>query len=80
MAVDIENVINWFVNNQGKLTYSMYGSRNGDDGTADCSGSMTQALYESGASKPAYLYSTETIHQYLLDNGFALAFESNDIF
>jgi len=76
MSVNIESVINWFVNNEGRLTYSMYGSRNGADGTADCSGSMTQALYEAGASKPAYLYSTETIHQYLLDNGFVLSFEN----
>jgi len=54
----------------------MYGSRNGSDGTGDCSGTMPQALYEAGASKPAYLYSTETIHPYLIDNGFSLYAEN----
>lgn len=72
MTVDINKVIAWFDNNMGKITYSMTGSRNGSDGTGDCSGTMTQALYEAGASKPAYLYSTETIHPYLLNNGFSL--------
>lgn len=72
MTVDINKVIAWFDNHMGKITYSMYGSRNGSDGTGDCSGTMTQALYEAGASKPAYLYSTETIHPYLLNNGFSL--------
>lgn len=78
MTVDINKVINWFDRHMGVLTYSMYGSRNGADGTADCSGSMTQALYEAGASKPAYLYSTETIHQYLLNNGFELVAENEE--
>lgn len=72
MTVDINKVIAWFDNNMGKITYSMTGSRNGSDGTGDCSGTMTQALHEAGASKPAYLYSTETIHPYLLNNGFGL--------
>ena len=34
-------LINWFESRRGKLTYSMYGSRNGSDGTADCSGSVS---------------------------------------
>jgi len=76
MSVDINKVISWFDNHMGKMTYSMYGSRNGSDGTGDCSGTMTQALYEAGASKPAYLYSTETIHPYLIDNGFSLYAEN----
>lgn len=76
MSVDINKVISWFDNHMGKITYSMTGSRNGSDGTGDCSGTMTQALYEAGASKPAYLYSTETIHPYLIDNGFSLYAEN----
>lgn len=76
MGVDINKVIAWFDNHMGKITYSMTGSRNGSDGTGDCSGTMTQALYEAGASKPAYLYSTETIHPYLLNNGFGLYAEN----
>lgn len=77
MAVDINKVIQWFRDREGQLTYSMYGSRNGTDGTADCSGSMTQALYDSGATRYSYLYSTETIHDYLVINGFELIVEND---
>jgi len=76
MTVDINKVISWFDNHMGKISYSMTGSRNGSDGTGDCSGTMTQALYEAGASKPTYLYSTETIHPYLINNGFSLYAEN----
>nr|MCH9869625.1 hypothetical protein [Serratia marcescens] len=71
-GVDSEAVINWFYNHMGQLTYDMSGSRNGTDGTADCSGSMTEALYEAGASKPAYLYNTDTLPNYLTQNGYQL--------
>ena len=68
-------VINWFLQREGRLTYSMYGSRTGADGTADCSGSMTAALRSAGASAPQIIYSTETLHGYLLNNGYYLAYE-----
>ncbi|MRN07372.1 mannosyl-glycoprotein endo-beta-N-acetylglucosamidase [Lactobacillus sp. 0.1XD8-4] len=68
-------VINWFLQREGKITYSMYGSRTGADGTADCSGSMTMALRTAGASVPRIIYSTETLHGYLLNNGYYLAYE-----
>ena len=56
----------------------MFGSRNGSDGTADCSGAMTQALWSAGAGKPAASasrwggYNTESIHGYLNNNGYHL--------
>ena len=68
-------VIDWFLQREGKITYSMYGSRTGADGTADCSGSMTMALRTAGASAPQIIYSTETLHSYLLNNGYYLAYE-----
>lgn len=71
------NVLAWFYNRQGKLTYSMYGSRNGADGTADCSGSVTQALYSAGASAYSQLYNTENLHGYLLANGYRLVYENS---
>lgn len=71
-------VLNWFFNRKGKLTYSMYGSRTGADGTADCSGSMVAALRGAGASRPAYTYNTESIHPYLKSNGYYLAREGRD--
>lgn len=76
MSVDINKVIKWFTDRQNRITYSMYGSRNGDDGTADCSGSMTQAIRDAGGKPYSYLYSTETIHPWLKDNGFKLISEN----
>lgn len=70
MGVDIYKMVGWFFDNRGKLTYSMYGSRNGADGTADCSGAVTQAIYSAGGKAYNYLYSTVTIGAYLAVNGF----------
>lgn len=39
---------NWFVARRGRVTYSMTGSRNGTDGTGDCSGTISQALKDNG--------------------------------
>lgn len=68
-----QRVINWFLAREGKLTYSMYGSRTGADGTADCSGSMTQAVWSAGGHTPAHTYSTLDLGNYLLQNGYYLA-------
>ncbi|MFL1695605.1 peptidoglycan amidohydrolase family protein [Weissella kandleri] len=70
MTVNNEKVVQWFINHEGILTYSMSGSRNGADGTADCSGSVTQAIYEAGGSEYGYLYSTVTLPGYLAINGY----------
>lgn len=70
MSIDLNSVVNWFDARKGLLTYSMTGSRNGADGTADCSGSITQALRDAGATAYAYLYSTVTLGSYLSANGF----------
>lgn len=75
--VDTNHMIDWMRSKEGQITYSMYGSRNGDDGTADCSGFITQAMRNSGASPYSYLYSTETIHDYLKANGFKLIVENS---
>lgn len=78
MAVDNKKVVSWFDNRKGKLTYSMYGSRNGADGTADCSGSITQSIFEAGAEKYAYLYSTVTLASYLQANGYTCISKNQD--
>ena len=70
MTIDNNKAISWFENHKGSLTYSMYGSRNGTDGTADCSGSITQAIRDAGGSPYAYLYSTVTLGGYLSVNGY----------
>lgn len=70
-------LISWFYHRIGKVTYSMYGSRNGSDGTADCSGSVTQALYEASGVPYSYLYNTESLHGYLIQNGYHLVHENS---
>lgn len=72
MAVNMDKAINWFKTKVGKVTYSMSGSRNGSDGTGDCSGMVVTALYNGGASKPSWLYNTDSMHDYLIANGFQL--------
>lgn len=57
----------------------MYGSRNGSDGTADCSGSMTQAIRDAGTVPYSYLYNTDSLHGYLRANGYYLVTD-NSIF
>ena len=78
MTVDINKIISWYNNHIGKLTYSMYGSRTGDDGTADCSGAMTEAIYEAGGTKPDFIYSTMTLPAYLATNKFERISQNQD--
>ena len=69
--INIEAAINYFYGLQKKgVTYSMYGSRTGADGTADCSGSVYSAIRHGGGSDAGYVLSTETLHNWLIANGF----------
>ena len=77
MGLNIDTLVNWFVNHRGRLTYSMYGSRNGNDGTADCSGSVSQALKEAGIPIQG-LPSTVTLGSQLAQNGFARISRNED--
>ncbi|MGL9969350.1 lytic exoenzyme target recognition domain-containing protein [Enterococcus sp. DIV1420a] len=70
MGLNNQLTVEWFLARIGKLTYSMTGSRNGADGTADCSGSMTQSIKDSGGVNYDYLYSTVTLGNYLGKNGY----------
>lgn len=72
----MEQAIAWAVSKVGKFTYSMYGSRTGADGTADCSGFVYTAIRNGGGSNYGYVPSTETLHDYLLKNGFQLIAEN----
>ncbi|KRL36532.1 hypothetical protein FD20_GL001223 [Liquorilactobacillus uvarum DSM 19971] len=80
-----ERAIKWFYEREGRITYSMMGSRNGNDGTADCSGSVTQALWTAGLGTPAASarrwggYNTDSLHSYLTSNGFKLVAENHPI-
>lgn len=77
MAVNIEATINYMYGLQAKgVTYSMYGSRTGADGTADCSGSVYSAIRHGGGSNAGYVLSTETLHGWLVANGYKLIAEN----
>lgn len=66
-------LINWFRSREGKISYNYNGgSRNGSDGTADCSGALTQALRDSGCSNYSHLYYTNELPDYLVANGYQL--------
>lgn len=67
--VNLDNLTKWFLDRKGQLTYSMYGSRNGTDGTADCSGSISTALKSCGFNING-LPSTVTLGAELAKNGF----------
>ena len=52
------------------VKYSMNGSRTGSDGTADCSGAVYTSLRHAGASSAGWVLSTESMHDWLVVNGF----------
>lgn len=78
MTLNVDNGISALKQQIGCATYSMYGSRNFSDGTCDCSGSVYYALRLAGASSFGYIPSTETMHQWLLDNNYELIAENTE--
>lgn len=62
-------LVDGMVKLRGIITYSMYGSRDGSDGTGDCSGIMSRVLKEAGIPIQG-LPSTVTLGQQLAKNGF----------
>lgn len=70
-------IVNGMVNLRGKITYSMFGSRDGSDGTGDCSGIMDRVLKEAGFTIQG-LPSTVTLGQQLAINGFYRVSQNQD--
>lgn len=71
------NIGNWFVARRGQITYSMTGSRNGSDGTGDCSGTISQALKDNGFNIQG-LPSTVTLGSQLAANGWVRISRNED--
>lgn len=73
---NINGMIQYMVDlkNRG-ITYSMTGSRNGTDGTGDCSGTVVEAIFRSGGEKYDWLFNTDSMHAYLLELGFVCVAE-----
>lgn len=73
MAVNIETAINNMYDLMRRATrYSMYGSRIGTDGTADCSGAIYDSLRKGGATNAGWVLNTDSMHAWLVQNGFKL--------
>lgn len=75
--IDLKVAIKWFEEREGKTTYSQdAGSRKGPL-QYDCSSSIYMALVAGGAGKTVgdYPVSTETEHEWLLQNGFNKVYE-----
>lgn len=77
--MNVNTAINHFENLRAKkISYSMYGSRTGTDGTGDCSGVLYAALVKGGGNTEKYPPSTETLHAYLVKNGYQLHVENRE--
>ena len=75
--IDLKVAIKWFEEREGKTTYSQdVASRKGPL-QYDCSSAIYMALVEAGAGKTAgdYPVSTDTEHDWLLQNGFNKVYE-----
>lgn len=75
MSIDMQKVINYMVElkNRG-IKYSMTGSRDGSDGTGDCSGTLVRGMEKAGLPI-GWLYNTDSMHAWLRKNGFKAVFE-----
>lgn len=62
-------IVDGMVKLRGTITYSMFGSRDGSDGTGDCSGIMSRVLKDVGFNIQG-LPSTVTLGKQLANNGF----------
>lgn len=79
LVVNLEKSIEWFLNcSQRKIGYDMWGTRTGKGLTGDCSGVLYESLVKAGFpdSWTSYPPSTETLHGYLLSNGWELVLEN----
>ena len=54
------------------IRYSMDYSRTGADGTGDCSGTIYAGLRKAGATNAGWVLNTDSMHDWLLKNGFRL--------
>lgn len=71
MTVNIEAAIAYMYKLRSLgITYSMNGRRDGSDGTADCSGAVYTSLRSGGASNAGWVLNTESMHNWLIANGF----------
>ena len=79
MSFSIDAAINYMYKLQkAGVTYSMDGSRVGTDGTADCSGAVYAALRAGGMPSAGYVLNTESMHAWLLNDGWKRVADDSD--
>lgn len=79
VPIKIEKSIDFMYGLQRKgIRYSMTGARDGSDGTGDCSGTIVRSIERAGASKPTWLYNTDSMHAWLVQNGYKLIADNKE--
>ena len=76
MSINTEVAVAWFEQRRGKVTYSMT-HRDGPT-SYDCSSALYYALRAAGASAASWAVNTESAHNWLIANGYALIAENRD--
>ena len=76
MPINTEVAVAWFEQRRGKVTYSMT-HRDGPT-SYDCSSALYYALRAAGASAASWAVNTESAHNWLIANGYALIAENRD--
>lgn len=79
MTININKAIEYMQQLKANgVRYSMAGSRTGADGTADCSGAVYASLRTAGASNAGWVLNTESMHDWLIANGFTCIARNTD--
>ena len=76
MAINTEVAVAWFEQRSWKVTYSM--THRDGPASYDCSSSVYYALRAAGASAASWAVNTESAHNWLIGNGYALIAENSD--
>ena len=76
MPINTEVAVAWFEQRRGTVSYSMT-HRDGPS-SYDCSSSVYYALRAAGASAASWAVNTESAHNWLIANGYALIAENRD--
>ena len=76
MPINTEVAVAWFEQRRGTVRYSM--THRDGPASYDCSSSVYYALRAAGASAASWAVTTESAHNWLVANGYALIAENRD--
>lgn len=79
MSINMETAIaNMYALKAKGIRYSMNYGRIGEDGTGDCSGTVYNSLRKAGATNAGWVLNTDSMHSWLVTNGFKLIAQNQD--